>query len=50
MVEAVLDLSDRVFLDLNLDQRARVSEVFFTTSRYEWMFWDAAWRLEGWPI
>ncbi len=50
LVEAVLDLSDRVFLDLNPDQRARVAEVFFTTSRYEWMFWDAAWRLEGWPI
>ena len=23
---------------------------FVTTSRYEWMFWDMAWRLESWPI
>ena len=21
-----------------------------TTSRYEWMFWDAALRMESWPI
>ncbi len=50
LVEAVLDLSDRAFVDLNPDQRVRVAEVFFTTRRYEWMFWDAAWRLEEWPI
>jgi len=23
---------------------------FTTTSRYEWMFWDAAWRQEQWPV
>lgn len=23
---------------------------FATASRYEWMFWDAAWRLETWPV
>lgn len=23
---------------------------FVTTSRYEWMFWDMAWRMESWPI
>jgi hypothetical protein len=28
----------------------RVKEAFMTTSRYEWMFWDAAWKLEGWPV
>jgi thiaminase (transcriptional activator TenA) len=20
------------------------------TSRYEWMFWDAAWQRETWPV
>ncbi len=50
LVEAVLDLADKVCADLNPAQKARVREAFVTTSRYEWMFWDAAWRLEGWPI
>lgn len=50
LVEAVLDLTDEVCKDLNLVQKARVREAFVTTSRYEWMFWEAAWRLEGWPV
>ena len=50
LVEAVLDLTDRVCEDLNPSQKARVGEAFVVTSRYEWMFWDAAWRLEGWPV
>jgi thiaminase/transcriptional activator TenA len=25
-------------------------EAFATASRYEWMFWDAAWRQETWPV
>jgi thiaminase (transcriptional activator TenA) len=50
LVEAVLDLTDRVCEDLNPTQKARVREAFVITSRYEWMFWDAAWRMEGWPV
>jgi thiaminase/transcriptional activator TenA len=50
LVEAVLDLTDKVCEDLNPAQRARVKDAFVTTSRYEWMFWDAAWKLEGWPV
>jgi len=50
LVEAVLNLTDGVCEDLNPSQKARVAEAFVVTSRYEWMFWDAAWRLEGWPV
>ena len=50
LVETILDLTDRVCKDLNSYQKARVKEAFVITSRYEWMFWDAAWRLEGWPV
>jgi thiaminase/transcriptional activator TenA len=25
-------------------------QAFATASRYEWMFWDAAWRQETWPV
>ncbi len=50
LVEAVLDLIDEVCEDLNPAQKARVTEAFVTTSRYEWMFWDVAWTLEEWPL
>ena len=50
LVEAVLDLADGVYKDLSPSQKIRVREAFVTTSRYEWMFWDAAWRMEGWPV
>ena len=50
LVEAVLDLTDRVCEDLNSSQKARVRDAFVITSRYEWMFWNAAWMLEAWPV
>ncbi len=31
--------------ELDLMERA-----FITSSRYEYMFWDAAWRMEEWPV
>jgi thiaminase/transcriptional activator TenA len=35
----------------NLDARTRevLKELFQTSARYEWMFWDMAWREEKWP-
>ncbi len=32
------------------DTRRRMAEAFTTATRYEWMFWDAAWRKERWPV
>jgi thiaminase (transcriptional activator TenA) len=49
-VEAVLDLTDTACGDLDPGSKARATEAFVTTARYEWMFWDAAWRLEEWPV
>lgn len=31
-------------------QRASMRAHFLRSCRYEWMFWDAAWRQEGWPV
>ena len=50
LVEAVLELTDKICEDLTSSQKARVREAFVATSRYEWMFWNAAWRMEGWPV
>lgn len=28
----------------------RMHRAFSTATTWEWMFWDAAWRLESWPV
>jgi thiaminase/transcriptional activator TenA len=50
IVRAVLDLTDRLGPELSEPDRRRMAQHFKTTSRYEWMFWDASWRREAWPI
>jgi thiaminase/transcriptional activator TenA len=27
----------------------RLEDIFIISSRYEWMFWDMAWKMEQWP-
>ena len=49
-VEAVLDATDRVGAAASTAELARMREHFTTTSRYEWMFWDGAYRRETWPV
>ncbi|GAA4198537.1 thiaminase II [Streptosporangium oxazolinicum] len=49
-VRRVVTLADRVGAEATEGQRARAREHFATTARYEWMFWDAAWRRESWPV
>ena len=31
-------------------QRESMRSAFLRSCRYEWMFWDAAWRMERWPV
>jgi thiaminase (transcriptional activator TenA) len=50
VVRAVIDLTDRLEPELGPADTARMTERFRTTSRYEWMFWDMAWRREAWPL
>lgn len=44
------ELTNTAVDPLPLEQQERALRAFRTASRYEWMFWDAAWRLEAWPI
>ena len=50
VVDAVLAETDRVGATLSDVELARMREHFTTTSRYEWMFWDAGYRREAWPV
>ncbi|MHA6761642.1 thiaminase II [Streptacidiphilus sp. PAMC 29251] len=50
VVRRVLELTDRIGAELSPAERARAVQHFAVTSRYEWMFWDAAWNRETWPV
>jgi thiaminase/transcriptional activator TenA len=41
---------DEVAGDATPGERERYRELFLTSARYEYRFWDAAWRREGWDI
>lgn len=43
-------LVDRQAKSAGSAEKARMQEAFVISSRYEWMFWDMAWREETWPV
>jgi thiaminase/transcriptional activator TenA len=45
-----LELTDRVGVSLAPEAEASARAHFRTAARYEWMFWDAAYRQEAWPV
>ncbi|WP_236950134.1 thiaminase II [Mycobacterium sp. MS1601] len=49
-VGEVLELTDRVGATLTPDAEVRARMHFTTTARYEWMFFDASFRRETWPV
>jgi thiaminase (transcriptional activator TenA) len=36
--------------DAGRNERRRMEEAFVISSRYEWMFWEMAWKEEEWPV
>jgi thiaminase/transcriptional activator TenA len=44
------ELMDEVAADAPPADRARYRELFLTSARYEYRFWDAAWRQEEWDL
>jgi thiaminase/transcriptional activator TenA len=45
-----LDLMDEVAAGADDGTRERYRERFVTSGRYEYRFWDAAWREEEWEV
>ena len=41
---------DRVTAGLGPTELAQAERAFRTAALYEWMFWDAGWRMEQWPL
>ncbi|PZC48885.1 MAG: thiaminase (transcriptional activator TenA) [Chloroflexi bacterium] len=43
-------LVDEAAQELGPAELARAEQAFLTSARYEYLFWDMAWKLEEWPI
>ena len=50
IVADVLALVDRTGAAASPVEEGAMRAHVLTTARYEWMFWDASWRLEVWPV
>ncbi len=48
--KAVIDLCDRAAAAAGPVTCDRMMTAFVQSSRYEWMFWDSAYRRESWPV
>jgi thiaminase (transcriptional activator TenA) len=44
------ELVDRLAAGADDATRRRMGDAFLTSSRYEYLFWEMAWRLETWPV
>ena len=50
IVEWLRALFDDEFADLGGRQHRRLQEIFDTSSRWEYLFWEMAWKMEAWPV
>ncbi|MEF8784596.1 MAG: thiaminase II [Haloarculaceae archaeon] len=50
LAEWCKDLMNDVAADATATEKERYQERFRTSARYEYLFWDAAWNQQGWPI
>ena len=44
------EATDAAAQGLPAAERERVETAFLISSRYEYLFWDMAWKQERWPV
>jgi thiaminase (transcriptional activator TenA) len=49
-VREQIHLMDRIAVAASSDEKKLMTAHFMLSSRYEFMFWDQAYRLESWPV
>ena len=49
-VRGAIEACDAASVDLAAEARASARAHALTAARYEWMFWDSAYRSETWPL
>ena len=50
IAEQLKQVVDTVSEGLGTKGLAQMEKIFRTSARYEYLFWDAAWRLEQWML
>ena len=50
IVQKLIGIVDVAAEDLSEFRQEVLRHHFTVASRYEWMFWDMAWRMETWPL
>ena len=50
VVDAVLEVADHIGDLASEQEKALMRRHFHITARYEWMFWDGAYRMADWPV
>lgn len=50
LAQRMRDTLDRLSEGFTPAQQARLSDIFATSTRYEYAFWDAALKQESWPV
>ena len=50
LADWVRSLADRLATPLRPEEAAKVEEAYLTSLRYEYMFWDMAYRQEEWLV
>jgi thiaminase (transcriptional activator TenA) len=46
----VADLFDRLTQEVTPDRTAALREAYHRSQRYEYLFWEMSYRMEGWPV
>ena len=49
VVDRMIAMTEKAAAIASDETRLKMAEVFFDSARLEWMFWDAAYRMEEWP-
>ena len=50
LADGMRGMLDRLAADSSPEELHRMEEAFLISSRYEYLFWDAAYSMEEWPI
>ena len=49
-VQDVIRITDTAAAAAGAAEREAMGRAFVRSTQYEWLFWDSAYRLEGWPV
>lgn len=50
LVDGLVASFDALAAQEGASGRDRLAAIFQTSARYEWSFWEMAWRMERWPV